>query len=61
MGGSNWSSAHVYTTVQGREYFVKTSGGAKAEGMFQGEALGLVAMYGGWTHGGGGGGGWRWR
>lgn len=48
MGGSGWSSTYVYTTDQGAEYFVKTSGGSKAKGMFDGEALGLKAMYGGW-------------
>ncbi len=46
LGGSNWSSTYVYTTEGGADYFVKTAGGKKAEGMFRGEALGLKAMYG---------------
>ncbi|KIZ07941.1 hypothetical protein MNEG_0014 [Monoraphidium neglectum] len=45
LGGSGWSSTYIYTTEAGAEYFVKTSGGAKAEGMFKGEALGLKAMF----------------
>ncbi|GBF92654.1 hypothetical protein Rsub_05023 [Raphidocelis subcapitata] len=44
MGGSGWSSTYVYTTEGGKDYFVKTSGGTKAEGMFKGEQLGLSAM-----------------
>ncbi|KAL6767133.1 hypothetical protein ACKKBG_A38720 [Auxenochlorella protothecoides x Auxenochlorella symbiontica] len=44
LGGSGWSSAMQATTSQGAKYFVKTSGSNAAE-MFQGEALGLQAMY----------------
>ncbi|KAI8466455.1 MAG: Fructosamine kinase-domain-containing protein [Monoraphidium minutum] len=45
LGGSNWASTYVYTTEDGSEFFAKNSGGAKAEAMFRGEALGLKAMY----------------
>jgi len=46
VGGSNWSSAYVYTTQQGKEYFVKLAMGGRDDSMFQGEAQGLNAMYG---------------
>jgi fructosamine-3-kinase len=46
VGGSNWSSAYVYTTQQGKEYFVKLAMGGRDDSMFQGEAQGLQAMYG---------------
>ena len=45
-GGSGWSSATIYTTEDGRQFFVKTSRGIEALSMFEGEALGLQAMYG---------------
>jgi len=45
-GGSGWSSATIYTTQDGQQYFVKTARGKEAFSMFQGEALGLQAMYG---------------
>jgi hypothetical protein len=48
VGGSNWSSAYVYTTAQGKEYFVKLAMGGRDDSMFQGEAQGLQAMYGEW-------------
>ena len=43
MGSSGWSSAYVYTLESGRKVFVKQGRDAA---MFQGEALGLQAMYG---------------
>ncbi|KAI8463178.1 MAG: Fructosamine kinase-domain-containing protein [Monoraphidium minutum] len=46
LGGSGWASTAVLTAESGREFFVKTSGGSKAEAMFQGEALGLTALAG---------------
>jgi hypothetical protein len=46
IGGSNWSSAYIYTTQQGQEYFVKLAMGGRDDSMFQGEARGLQAMYG---------------
>jgi hypothetical protein len=46
LGGSNWSSAYLYTTDQGSEYFVKLAMGSADDSMFRGEALGLKAMYG---------------
>jgi hypothetical protein len=46
VGGSNWSSAYVYSTTQGNEYFVKLAMGGRDDSMFQGEAQGLQAMYG---------------
>lgn len=46
VGGSNWSSAYVYTTQQGKEYFVKLAMGGRDDSMFQGEAQGLQAMCG---------------
>lgn len=46
VGGSDWSSAYVYTTQQGKEYFVKLAMGGRDDSMFQGEAQGLNAMYG---------------
>jgi hypothetical protein len=49
VGGSNWSSAYVYTTQQGQEYFVKLAMGGRDDSMFQGEAQGLQAMYGEWA------------
>ena len=42
-GSSGWSSAYVYTLETGRKLFVKQG---RDEKMFQGEALGLKAMYG---------------
>lgn len=45
VGGSNWSSAYVYSTQQGNEYFVKLAMGGRDDSMFQGEAQGLQAMY----------------
>lgn len=46
LGGSNWSSAYVYTTADGSEYFVKLAMSTPDDSMFRGEALGLQAMYG---------------
>eukprot|EP00775_Hariotina_reticulata_P003566 gene3566-3834_t len=46
VGGSNWSSAYMYTTQQGNQYFVKLAMGGRDDSMFQGEAQGLQAMYG---------------
>jgi hypothetical protein len=46
VGSSDWASAHVYTTQQGREFFVKLAMGGRDDAMFQGEAQGLRAMYG---------------
>lgn len=46
MGSSNWSSAYIYTTQAGQEYFVKLAMGGRDDSMFQGEAQGLQAMYG---------------
>ncbi len=43
LGSSGWSSAYVYTLESGRRLFVKQG---RDEAMFQGEALGLQAMYG---------------
>jgi len=44
QGGSNWSSAYIYSTDSGKKLFVKTALGAKDDAMFRGEALGLQAM-----------------
>eukprot|EP00884_Botryococcus_braunii_P015675 jgi/Botrbrau1/2791/Bobra.0125s0004.2 len=44
VGSSSWSSAYKYDTEGGPSYFIKTALG-QDEGMFQGEALGLQAMY----------------
>eukprot|EP00955_Chlamydomonas_euryale_P038478 351122-Chlamydomonas_euryale.AAC.5 len=46
QGGSNWSSAYIYSTDSGKKLFVKTALGAKDDAMFRGEALGLQAMRG---------------
>lgn len=46
MGSSNWSSAHVFTTQSGAQFFVKLAMGGRDDSMFQGEAQGLQAMYG---------------
>ena len=43
MGSSGWSTAYVYTLESGKKVFVKQGRDAN---MFQGEALGLQAMYG---------------
>jgi hypothetical protein len=50
LGGSNWSSAYVYTTADGSEYFVKLAMSTPDDAMFRGEALGLTAMYGAQQH-----------
>ena len=44
-GSSSWSSAHVYHTDSGKKFFVKLSHGRDSS-MFEGEALGLQALYG---------------
>lgn len=44
-GSSQWSSAYVYQTENGKKYFVKLSLGRDSS-MFKGEALGLQALYG---------------
>lgn len=46
MGSSNWSSAYIYSTQNGQDYFVKLAMGGRDDSMFQGEAQGLQAMYG---------------
>ncbi|KAL3147712.1 hypothetical protein ABBQ32_002455 [Trebouxia sp. C0010 RCD-2024] len=43
-GASSWSSAYVYRTQTGKKYFVKVSRN-RDSGMFEGEALGLQALY----------------
>lgn len=45
MSSSNWSSAYMYTTQQGQNFFVKLAMGGRDDSMFQGEAQGLQAMY----------------
>lgn len=45
IGSSGWSSQMVYTAADGQKFFAKTSRKA-AKDMFEGEALGLQAMYG---------------
>lgn len=45
MGSSSWSSASVYDTAEGGNFFVKETRG-HGVGMFEGEALGLQAMHG---------------
>ena len=44
-GSSSWSSAYVYHTESGKKFFVKLSLGRDSS-MFEGEALGLQALYG---------------
>ena len=44
-GSSSWSSAYTYHTENGQKYFVKLSLGRDSS-MFEGEALGLQALYG---------------
>lgn len=44
-GASSWSSAYVYHTETGQKYFVKHSLNRDSS-MFEGEALGLQALYG---------------
>lgn len=44
-GSSSWSSAYTYHTESGKKYFVKLSPGRDSS-MFEGEALGLQALYG---------------
>lgn len=58
MSSSSWSSAYLYTTEAGQEFFVKLAMGGRDDSMFQGEAQGLQAMYGepragkgGWVEG----------
>ena len=48
-GSSSWSSAYTYETESGTKYFVKVALG-RDKSMFEGEALGLRALYGkfGW-------------
>lgn len=45
-GGSSWSSCYIATPSKGPKVFVKTAQGRTAKDMFEGEALGLEAMYG---------------
>ena len=45
IGSSGWSSQLVYTAEDGTNFFAKMSRKSAAD-MFQGEALGLEAMYG---------------
>ena len=45
IGSSGWSSQLVYTATDGQKFFAKTSR-KSAKDMFEGEALGLQAMYG---------------
>lgn len=44
-GSSSWSSAYTYHTKSGKKFFVKLSPGRDSS-MFEGEALGLRALYG---------------
>ena len=44
-GSSSWSSAYTYETESGTKYFVKVALG-RDKSMFEGEALGLSALYG---------------
>lgn len=44
-GSSSWSSAYTYETESGTKYFVKVALG-RDKSMFEGEALGLRALYG---------------
>jgi len=46
MGGSSWSSCYTCETDNEGKLFVKTALGRSAKDMFEGEALGLRAMYG---------------
>lgn len=46
LGGSSWSSCHRIETEDGHVIFAKTALGRSSSSMFQGEALGLKAMYG---------------
>ena len=48
-GSSSWSSAYTYHTESGKKYFVKLSPGRDSS-MFEGEALGLQALYGVYLH-----------
>ena len=50
LGGSSWSSCHRIETTDGHQVFAKTALGKPSSSMFQGEALGLKAMYGAWSH-----------
>jgi hypothetical protein len=45
IGSSGWSSQCIYETTDGQKLFAKTSS-KRASDMFEGEALGLQAMYG---------------
>ena len=42
---SDWSTAYIYHTESGKKFFAKISQGRDTS-MFQGEALGLQALYG---------------
>ena len=44
-GSSSWSSAYTYETESGTKYFAKVALG-RDKSMFEGEALGLRALYG---------------
>ena len=44
-GSSSWSSAYTYHTESGKKFFIKLSPGRDSS-MFEGEALGLQALYG---------------
>jgi fructosamine-3-kinase len=45
IGTSGWSSQSIYRTTDGQTFFAKMSR-RRASEMFEGEALGLQAMYG---------------
>ena len=44
IGGSGWANQYMYTVPDGTRFFVKTAR-QRADTMFKGEALGLMAMY----------------
>ena len=46
LGGSSWSSCYRFETEDGHQVFAKTALGKPSSSMFQGEDLGLKAMYG---------------
>lgn len=48
LGGSSWSSCLRIETADGHQVFAKVAIGKPSSCMFQGEALGLKAMYGAW-------------
>ena len=46
LGGSSWSSCHLFETASGKKLFAKTALGRSGKSMFDGESKGLQAMYG---------------